>query len=207
MDGVIVSHSDTDHSGGALSILEEIRVGWVSSSLPSGHPIVIRAAEHRRCEAGQEWGWDGVHFDMLHPAAVSYESTKWKPNARSCTLKVSLGDLSILLAGDIEAVQEAELLEKEGNRLASTVLLAPHHGSGTSSTIPFLTEVNPRIALFQVGYRNRYRHPKPEIFERYGDLGITRLRTDDSGAVTLKFGRELSFREFRKEHGRYWYPR
>lgn len=207
LDGMIVSHSDTDHSGGALSILDEMHVGWVSSSLPANHPVVGKAAEHRRCEAGQAWSWDGARFDMLHPTAASYDSTKWKPNARSCTLKISIGEQSILLAGDIEAVQETELLEREGSRLASTALLAPHHGSGTSSTLPFLVQVNPRIALFQVGYRNRYRHPKPEVFERYGELGITRMRTDESGAVTLRFGAELGASEFRKEHGRYWYLR
>jgi competence protein ComEC len=207
LDGIVVSHSDTDHAGGASSILDDIRVGWVSSSLPESHPVVAKAAQHLRCEAGQAWEWDGAHFDMLHPTAVSYESAKWKPNARSCTLKISLGEQSILLAGDIEAVQEMELLEREGERLASTVLLAPHHGSGTSSTMPFLAQVNPQIALFQVGYRNRYRHPKQEVFERYGNLGITRLRTDESGAVTLRFGAELTASEFRKEHGRYWYLR
>ena len=207
LDGMIVSHSDTDHSGGALAILDEIHVGWVSSSLPATHPVVAKAAEHRRCEAGQSWDWEDVHFDMLHPVAASYQSTKWKPNARSCTLKIALGNQSILLAGDIEAIQEAELLEREGERLASTVLLAPHHGSGTSSTVPFLLQVHPRIALFQVGYRNRYHHPKPEVFERYGELGITRVRTDEAGAITIRFGQELSESEFRKEHARYWYLR
>lgn len=207
LDGLVVSHSDTDHVGGALSVLDELSVGWVSSSLPLEHPVVERAALHKRCEAGQSWSWDGVRFDMLHPTAVSYESTKWKPNARSCTLKISVGEHSILLAGDIEAVQEAELIEREGERLASTVLLAPHHGSGTSSTMPFLQEVSPRIALFQVGYRNRYRHPKTEVFERYGTLGIERIRTDESGMVTLRFGTELVKGEFRKEHARYWHHR
>ena len=207
LDGLIVSHSDTDHVGGALSVLDELNVDWVSSSLPLEHTVVERAASHRRCEAGQSWTWDDVRFDMLHPAPVSYESMKWKPNARSCTLKISVGEYSILLAGDIEAVQESELVEREGERLASTVLLAPHHGSGTSSTMPFLQEVKPQIALFQVGYRNRYRHPKAEVFERYGSLGIERIRTDESGMVTLRFGSGLVKSEFRKEHARYWYHR
>lgn len=207
LDGMIVSHSDTDHVGGALSVLNELSVDWVSSSLPLEHPVVERAASHRRCEAGQSWTWDDVRFEILHPAPVSYESAKWKPNARSCTLKISIGEHSILLAGDIEAVQETELVEREGERLASTVLLAPHHGSGTSSTMPFLQEVSPRIALFQVGYRNRYKHPKTEVFERYGMLGIERIRTDESGMVTLRFSSELVKSEFRKEHARYWYHR
>ncbi|MGE5623357.1 MAG: DNA internalization-related competence protein ComEC/Rec2, partial [Bacillota bacterium] len=105
LDGLIVSHSDTDHSGGALSVLDEIAVGWVSSSLPEDHPVRLKAGSHRRCEAGQSWSWDGVQFEMLHPAGVSYDSSKWKPNARSCTLKITLGDQAMLLPGDIEAVQ------------------------------------------------------------------------------------------------------
>jgi competence protein ComEC len=207
LDGMIVSHSDTDHSGGALSVLGEIEVGWLASSLPSGHALAQAAGVHRRCEAGQGWDWDGVRFEMLHPTAASYDSDKWKPNARSCTLRVSSGERAILLTGDIEAVQEAELVEASPEKLRSTVLLAPHHGSGTSSTPPFLQAVAPEVALFQVGYRNRYRHPKAEIYQRYAELGIRRLRSDESGAVELRFGEELRITEYRREHARYWYQR
>ena len=91
--------------------------------------------------------------------------------------------------------------------LRSDVLLAPHHGSGTSSTPAFLEAVQPDIALFQVGYRNRYHHPKPEVFERYRMMGIERLRTDDAGAITLQFGPALSVTEYRNVHARYWYGR
>ncbi|MDB5773186.1 MAG: internalization-related competence protein ComEC/Rec2, partial [Burkholderia sp.] len=210
LDAMIVSHSDTDHAGGALSILDEIRIGLVSSSLPPDHPIAGTASSHRRCEASQAWTWDGVRFEMLHPTAGSYDSGKWKPNARSCTLKITLGAQSILLPGDIEAQQEAELVERSADQLRASVLLAPHHGSGTSSTLPFLNAVKPDIAVFQVGYRNRYRHPKQEVFDRYGQLGIRRLRSDDSGAIMLHFrtmGPALELSEYRTEHARYWYGR
>lgn len=207
LDAMIVSHSDTDHAGGALSILDGMEIDWVLSSLPSGHPVVARAPQHQRCEAGQGWSWDGIRFDMIHPAPVSYDSTKWKPNARSCTLKISIGAQSILLPGDIEAVQEAELVESSQEQLQATVLLAPHHGSGTSSTMPFLEAVRPELALFQVGYRNRYRHPKAEVYERYRAQGIRRLRTDESGAVTLRFNGRLEASEYRREHARYWHGR
>lgn len=207
LDGMVVSHNDNDHSGGALSVLEEMRVSWVASSLSLTSPIVAAAPDHRRCAAGQSWSWDGVRFEMLQPDSASYDNQTLKPNARSCTLKVTLGTQSILLPGDIEAKQEAQLLENQPEKLRSTVLLAPHHGSGTSSTAPFLAAVQPEIALFQVGYRNRYRHPKPEVFERYGDLGITRLRNDEAGAITLHFGAKLQFSEYRQDHARYWYGR
>lgn len=207
LDGMMISHSDMDHAGGALSIMKEIKISRVSSSLPLHHPIVNAASLHEPCVAGQSWHWDGADFELLHPTAASYASDKWKPNARSCTLKITLNGLSILLPGDIEAVQEAELVEGDVAKLAVNVLLAPHHGSGTSSTLPFLQAVHPQIALFQVGYRNRYRHPKPEIFERYGELGITRLRNDEAGAITLHFGSTVDVSEYRVEHARYWYGR
>lgn len=209
LDAVIVSHSDKDHSGGALSILDEVDVDSVLSSLPANHPIATRAARHTRCEAGQSWNWNGVQFNMLHPSGSSYESIGWKPNARSCTLKVTVGEHSILLAGDIEAGQEADLIRAGSSALRSTVLLAPHHGSGTSSSAAFLDAVAPQVALFQVGYRNRYRHPKAEVYERYGQRGIRRVRSDEAGAVLLRLskGKEMEVTEYRNQHARYWHGR
>ncbi|HJV82113.1 DNA internalization-related competence protein ComEC/Rec2 [Noviherbaspirillum sp.] len=207
LDMMIVSHADNDHSGGALSILDELEVASVSSSLPAAHALVNRARDHQRCAAGQSWSWDNVRFDMLHPTADSYEIAKLKPNARSCTLKITIGTQAILLPGDIEAGQEAELLDKDREQLRASVLLAPHHGSGTSSTARFLRAVQPDIALFQVGYRNRYHHPKAEVFARYGEMGIKRIRSDDSGAITLRFGPALDVSEYRTAHARYWYGR
>lgn len=207
LDGVMISHNDSDHSGGALSIFKEMQIAWVSSSLASDSPVVLAALNHRRCLAGQAWSWDGVEFEVLQPASASYESQKWKPNARSCTLKISTKTHSMLLAGDIEAIQEDELVNSIPTKLRADVLLAPHHGSGTSSTPAFLQTVQPQLAVFQVGYLNRYHHPKPEVFQRYADFGIKRLRTDEAGAITLQFGTELRFSEYRSEHRRYWYQR
>ena len=211
LDAMIVSHSDTDHAGGALSVLGEIPVGWVSSSLAPEHAIVGAARQHRRCLAGQSWTWDGVLFEMLHPVQAIYDSERWKPNAHSCTVKVSAGGVSMLLAGDIEASQEAMLLAAMPERLPATVLLAPHHGSGTSSTPPFLDAVAPKIAVFQVGYRNRYHHPKPQVEARYVERGILRLRSDVDGAVTLDFAGvtdgTVAVERYRVAHRRYWYGR
>lgn len=205
LDGVIISHSDNDHSGGALSIFNRINVGLVVSSLPLDLPIVAASPAHRRCEAGQKWTWDGVDFEMLHPRAGSYDNVKLKPNARSCTLKITQGKHSILLPGDIEGPQETELANSVPEKLRATVLLAPHHGSGTSSTVKFLEAVQPQLAIFQMGYRNRYRHPKQQVLDRYETLGVRRLRSDESGAVTLEFGDLVLFSEYRKTHARYWY--
>jgi competence protein ComEC len=205
LDAIVVSHSDADHSGGALSLLDEIQVGWVSTSLEADHPIVRAAPQHRRCLAGQAWEWDGVQFEMLHPPAGLYADGIWPPNAHSCTLKISYRGQSLLLPADIEAPQEALLLATLPERLKSTVLLAPHHGSGTSSTPEFLDAVAPEIAIFQVGYRNRYRHPKPQVEARYAQRGILRLRSDRDGAVLLRFDGRLEMQAWRQARKRYWW--
>jgi competence protein ComEC len=205
LDGVVISHNDNDHSGGALSIFEEIKVDWTASSLAADSPIVLVAPDHIRCEAGQYWRWDDIDFEILHPGTASYDSPKTKPNGRSCTLKITTANHTLLLPGDIETSQENDLVARIPDKLKADILLAPHHGSGTSSTLPFLAAVEPKLAIFQVGYRNRYRHPKTEIYERYKQLGIKRLRSDDSGAITLKFGETVTMQEYRVVHGRYWY--
>jgi competence protein ComEC len=207
LDGVIVSHSDIDHAGGALTLLAALKVDWVSSSLWFDHPIVKAAPRHRRCVGGQRWEWDGVRFEMLHPALDSYDNGSLKPNARGCVLRITAGGHAILLAADIEAAQEAQLVAASPGMLRAEILLVPHHGSGTSSTPAFLAAVRPRLALFQVGYRNRYRHPKAEVLERYEKLGIERLRTDESGALMLESANGFVARAYRSDHARYWYGR
>jgi len=205
LDALLVSHSDLDHAGGAQTLLKGSTVAAVYSSLPQQHPVVRTAARHTRCEAGQGWRWDGVRFDMLGPAPGSYLDAGLKANARSCVLRVSGKGGAILLAADIEAAQEAQLLQSAPQQLRADVLLAPHHGSGTSSTAAFLAAVQPAVGIFQVGHRNRYRHPKKEVYARYGELGVHRIRTDQSGAVTLGFGEILSIDEYRRQRRRYWY--
>ena len=207
LDGMVVSHSDVDHAGGALAVLDSIHADWVLSSLSPGHPIAQAARQHVRCAAGQRWTWDGVLFEVLHPLAASHVDAALKSNARSCVLRITAAGKSVLLAGDIEAAQEAQLLARDAGQLRADVLLAPHHGSGTSSTPALLRAVQPQTAIFQVGHRNRYQHPKKEVYQRYGELGIERLRTDRTGALTLDFGPRLEIRAYRLTNARYWHDR
>lgn len=200
LDGLVISHSDRDHSGGARTLMKALPVGWVASSLPVGHPLLD--SRHARCVAGQRWQWDGVEFEFLHP--LSAEGAEPKPNARSCVLKVAVGAQAVLLAGDIEAPQERALLARAADRLQADVLLAPHHGSGTSSTPAFLDAVAPTWALFQVGYRNRYRHPKAEVVARYNARGIHVLRSDSSGAVSVRMDGARAVIERACESPKYW---
>src|SRR5450830_214899 len=207
LDVVVVSHSDSDHAGGLLSVLAGVKVDKVFSSMPLDHRLVQASPNHQRCLAGQEWRWDGAEFRMLYPVQPLYDGDKWTSNARSCLLKVTLGKQAMLFPGDIEAVQEDQLVNSAAvTDLHASVLVAPHHGSGSSSTVPFLQAVKPQLVLFQMGYRNRFNHPKPEIVTRYQELGIRTLRSDDAGAITINFNRQTVDAEtYRQSHVRYWY--
>jgi competence protein ComEC len=212
LDTLMISHSDSDHSGGAPAVLESIRVRQFLASLRPREPLWKTARDHNsaslRCVAGQRWQWDGVVFDVLWPQAGPLAT---KSNATSCVLKVtSAAGLSALLAADIEADVERQLLQlgqREPAWLQADVLIVPHHGSKTSSTEPFLDAVRPRVAVFQVGYRNRFNHPHPTVFERYRLRHIELSRSDEDGAARMEVSADLSIERFRQTHARYWMGR
>ncbi len=205
LDGMIVTHNDNDHSGGAISVLQEVPTGWFASSLPADNAIVAVAPQPRRCYAGQHWQWDGVRFDMLHPAWQSYDVEKLKDNDRGCVLKITSRFGSLLLPADIESSSEQALVEAQSDALAADVLVVPHHGSKTSSTPDFIARVHPKIAIFTTGYRNRFGHPKAEVVARYKDAGSRIYRSDEDGAVLLDFGKTgISANAWRKTAHRYW---
>ncbi len=181
IDRLVLSHRDLDHVGGAGALLKAMPVDDVLSSLELDHPLLGRARHTTRCSAGQSWDWDGVHFAVLRPVATDYERAL-KANAMSCVLRVSGGGRSVLLTGDIEREQELALLADGADGLRSDVLIVPHHGSKTSSTPAFLDAVQPRVAVFQAGYRNRFGHPAPEVLQRYVERGIEIDATPSCGA-------------------------
>ncbi|HKW83996.1 MAG TPA: ComEC/Rec2 family competence protein, partial [Burkholderiaceae bacterium] len=179
IDRLVLSHRDLDHVGGARALLGALPVAELLSSLEPDHPLLALAAGRTtRCEAGQAWEWDGVRFELLRPLAGDY-ARALKSNAMSCVLRVGSAERSVLLTGDIEREQEAQLVAALGERLRSDVLIVPHHGSRTSSTAAFLDAVRPRIAVFQAGYRNRFGHPAQDVLERYRERGI-RMRVSPS---------------------------
>ncbi|MEO6361619.1 MAG: DNA internalization-related competence protein ComEC/Rec2 [Caldimonas sp.] len=185
LDLLVLSHRDLDHVGGARAVLGALPVDALSSSLEAGHPLLAAARRTSRCEAGQRWRWDGVDFVVLRPDAGDYARVL-KPNAMSCVLRVSGGGRSVLLTGDIERDQEAWLVAANPDALKSDVLIAPHHGSRTSSTGAFLDAVRPQTALFQAGYRNRFGHPAADVLERYRERGIAIVASPDCGAWTWR---------------------
>ena len=205
LDGVVVSHDDSDHSGGAVSVLNTVPVGWLLSSLPKDSPIVAQSRNTMACYAGQKWSWDGVVFEVLNPLPDSYNKNL-KDNARGCVIKVTSAFGSILLPADIERDVEGGLLARAGESLQADVLIAPHHGSKTSSTDAFIKHVNPEHVIFTVGYRNRFRHPRRDIVVRYKQHGSKTWRTDKTGAIDIEFTPEKSvtISTYRKREKRYW---
>ena len=186
LDGVVVSHADEDHSGGAASIAYSREPNWLLSPLEPGNPLHGAFAESRRCEAGARWRWDGVEFTVLHPGREIYaETRKRKENDRGCVLRVATAGHSVLLAADVEARSEAEMLARDAGALRSDVLLIPHHGSKTSSTPPFIDAVAPSIGVLSVGYRNRFHHPNGAVVARYVARGVVLHRTDREGALRI----------------------
>jgi len=116
---------------------------------------------------------------------------------------VTAADTSALLAGDIEAAQEQELLQS-GQALQADWLLVPHHGSATSSTQAFLDEVQPSVAIVQAGYRNRFGHPRPDVLRRYSDLGVLVVQTPRCGASTWRSEQPKLVQCERNQRQRYW---
>jgi competence protein ComEC len=206
LDGLIVSHDDVDHSGGAASVMQAVPVEWLLTSLPDFDPLVLEADQGARCFAGQTWEWDGVRFEILHPARESYEDPSIRKNDRSCVLSVSSPGLRLLLTGDIESRSEWALVDTLGDALRADVLLAPHHGSRTSSTARFVLAVAPRIVVFPVGYRNRFGQPHEEVVARYDVIGARLYRTDRDGAVTLEIDPQgrTKITPYRAVYRRYW---
>lgn len=182
VDLLMLSHRDSDHVGGAASLMRGLPVRALSTSLADGHPLLANGPPHTRCEAGQSWAWDGVVFTVLHPSAAEWAAAS-TPNAGSCVLRVDTAAGRVLITADIEAAQEAALLARRAD-LRADVLLVPHHGSRTSSTPAFIDAVHPAVAVFQAGYRSRYGHPAPDVVQRYQERGIGLVRSDRCGAWT-----------------------
>ncbi|MBI3530290.1 MAG: DNA internalization-related competence protein ComEC/Rec2 [Betaproteobacteria bacterium] len=204
LDGMIVSHDDSDHSGGALSVLQAMPVAWLASSLPQDHAIRMAATSSRLCGTGEGWQWDGVSFEFLHPQPADYNDSGAKDNDRSCVLRVVSPYGSILLPGDIEKRSEFRMLQFSGN-LRADVLIAPHHGSRTSSTPEFVQAVAPSLTVFSVGYRNRFGHPHPAVNARYRQAGSRTLRTDFSGALLIGMNPAgIEVQGWREVNRKYW---
>jgi competence protein ComEC len=211
LDTLVLSHRDSDHTGGAVAVLKMQPQAKLLSSIESEHALQsLRPVT--RCLAGQRWNWDGVDFEVLHPLASDYDDAR-KTNALSCTLRISNGTQTALLAGDIEQAQEAQLVARAisatsgqpSANLRADVLLVPHHGSKTSSSDAFLDAVQPRFAIVQAGYRNRFGHPVGSVLVRYDVRHSKLVDTPRCGAATWLSWEPDEMLCARKVDRRYWH--
>ncbi len=213
LDGFVVSHNDLDHSGGAASVLAQMPVNWLASSFDM--PETAHALPKKiLCAAGQTWTWDSVRFEVLYPSLESYQNFDIRDNNRSCVVKVTSRYGSILLTGDIEKEAEEELLQAnnygiDSDVLKSDILVAPHHGSKTSSTVEFVRAVGAKHTIFTVGYLNRFKHPKPLIEKRFEESGTLLYRSDYQGELEINFSKTLpiSILAWREMQPKYWHDK
>ncbi len=202
LDRLVLSHRDADHTGGALSVLALHPGADVLGSMPA-RSVLAQREGYLDCEAGQSWDWDGVQFEVLHPSPIGPSRTA--SNAWSCVLHVRTRSSSLLLTGDIEAQEEADLVQRLGASLKSEVMLVPHHGSRTSSTAAWLDAVQPRMAWVQAGYRNRFGHPAADVMARYQARHIQVLETARCGAIQWSSAQPEKTVCERMKRRRYWH--
>lgn len=179
-DMLVVSHPDRDHAGGMPAVLADMPVGHLLSGVPE---VLHSQRPFLPCRAGMHWRWDDVDFRILHPG----EALASRSNNRSCVLRIESHGRVFLLPGDIELAAEKELLARYAaaspSLLDSFVLLAPHHGSKTSSSSVFLNATGPAMIVASAGLHNRFHHPAGVVTARYEQLGIPWFSTAERGAV------------------------
>ena len=176
IDQLIVSHADNDHIGGLPYLLDAFTPLSILTSR------VDKISQALACRAGQTWQINTVKFEIVSPDPPH---TPQGSNNYSCVLKMLVGEVSVLITGDIEKQVERHLLTTD-HALAADIMLVPHQGSKTSSTKKFITAVQPSLALIAAGYLNHYGHPHPEVVDRYNESNIALESTIDSGSISLK---------------------
>jgi beta-lactamase superfamily II metal-dependent hydrolase len=197
IDVVVGTHPHSDHIGGLVTVLEQVRVGhYLDAGLvdSSWASMRIREVIRRRgirytavC-AGDSLAGLGGEAIVLHPGPSFL--TQEAPdahgvNSRSVVIRIALQGRSVLLTGDIERDTDRYLI-RWGPRLQADFLKAAHHGSKTSSSRPFLRAVGPTTVAISCGRGNRYGHPSPEVVARLGGMGIRVMRTDRHGAIRAR---------------------
>ena len=211
VDSLILSHPNSDHLNGLIYIARHFHVKnvWTNSEARNtlGYHDFIKVVANRKIDlpsfAGMpQYLWiNGVKLDFLYPPRdflKRKDKEKWRnTNNNSLVVKVSMGSTSFLFPGDIMAAAEAELIGMAGGKLDSTVLIAPHHGSRSSSSTAFLGKISPEVIVISCGRRSRFKLPHPVILKKYQRLGYAIFRTDLNGAVSLSTdGQRLEIKPF-----------
>lgn len=182
LDIMMISHGDNDHIGGSYSVLRHMFVQKIITSVPDRFPKAALP-----CYRGQHWTWDGANFDVLWPL----KNAPYGDNNSSCVLRITEGSMHLLLTGDIEKPAEQWLVKNDSGALAADILVAPHHGSISSSTESFLAIIKPKWVVVSSGFYNRYHFPSKIVLDRYNRLGATVYNTAINGAVFFKVNNKM----------------
>lgn len=183
VDRLVISHADNDHAGGWQSFRQSMPVAQiiVGEALPGLSMSNSRQAGY--CADIPNWQWDGVDFEFI---AIARSEPELAGNNRSCVLRISVGDTAFLLTGDIEQHVELQLIRQHPDKLPAAILFAPHHGSHSSSSWPFIKAVRPQHVIFSSGYRNQFGHPATAVVARYRALGSKLHYNNRAGAVVFE---------------------
>lgn len=176
LDTLILSHKDNDHAGGAKELIENFQVDEVIAD------SWYRQAS-KPCEVGEVRQLDGAMIEYLYGQQNAIDD---KSNNQSCTIKITIDEFSILIPGDLEKEAEYFLAAgQESSKLKSDILIAPHHGSKTSSTYPFIKRVDPDIVIYTSELHSRYPIPHPSVYKRYQEFNIKAEHSGCAGQITI----------------------
>jgi len=211
VDAIILSHPDSDHLNGLIYIADNFHVKniWTNgeSADTVGYAMLLNVVARRAIfrpvfeNMSRRYRIGDVELEFLYPPPdflKKKNSEKWRnSNNNSLVVKVTFGATSFLFPGDIMAEAEAEIVHSAGSKLPSTVLIAPHHGSRTSSSSLFLNEVDPKFIIISCGRNMRFPLPNAAVLKRYQKRGCTIWRTDMHGAIQMATnGRRLEIKPF-----------
>lgn len=200
LDTLLLSHNDNDHTGAAEVLLAQLLVAEVLHSLPDGLPWLEPIQSRQRCRAGTAWQQDGVNFQLLWPPEDFFSK---QDNANSCVLLVDNGHHRLLIPADLGGHEEAQLVA--AGLPQTDIIIAGHHGGKGSSSAELIEAIQPQYAVFSVGYRNHFHHPRPDTIDRYAAAGTRNLRTDQSGALVFTVDEKITLTQWRESRKRYWY--
>lgn len=204
----VISHWDSDHTGGVMALNELMGVKqWLVSDAGSTEASDLGEGVED-CRSSSERHIGGWRISVLGYATAQGQKIKTYPkrNNRSCVLLLESKGLRVLLPGDIERLREMELLSHPQLQQPIDIMIAPHHGSGTSSSAAWVAQLQPHTIVYSSGYRNRYRHPQAAVRQRYRRAGSTEWMTSRDGAITIEQDRDGAWRAigYRQSDRRYW---
>lgn len=226
VDTLVISHSDSDHAGGTLSLVQSLPVKEAFSGQPEIMNQRLQGKSYKQhnkesknrpffslCHAGRSWQVDGVLFEILSPDVVEIGQTLTSDNDLSCVLKITASQHSVLMTGDLSQRGEALLIKQFANNpqiLKSGLLIAGHHGSKSSTSQAWLSQVEPSKVVFSAGYLNRYNFPNKAVLKRIENKGESRpihwWNTACSGALQFEVTKSaINLREEARKSQRKWY--